>query len=248
MKRVIAGSLLYQRVTRRFRTFPTHSVEFFINEYSCSHRDVRFLQVGANDGITWDPFHYFIRRDAWHGVVIEPQREVFEHRLSRTYGDAPGIRLLNVAVDVTDGSRPLYRYAFSASRWATGLASFDRAALIANFDSDYIQDNIRREGLTVSRDPDVYLTAEPVPCVSFASLIDSLKLERLDFLITDVEGHDVQIIDTFPLDVLRPANIVFELPPAMTAGLAALVAKLRATGYAVLLAKKDAIAMRRDDA
>ena len=56
------------------------SLEEFLNEYSKSKIDgLTVIQIGANDGITHDPIHKFIKRDKWNGVLLEPQPYVYEH-------------------------------------------------------------------------------------------------------------------------------------------------------------------------
>jgi len=237
---------LYHLYNRKFGKFHHHTIDSFIHEYSRAHSRCSFIQVGGNDGITWDPFHYFIVRDKWQGIVLEPQREVFERRLSRTYRGVSGVQLVNAAVDVMDGVRPLYRYAFTSSRWASGAASLDRAMLIAGFKSEFVQRSMKEEGLVVRDNPDEYITSEPVQCVSFETILGRLQSDTLDFLLTDVEGYDVRIIESFPLDRIRPANVVFELPRRMDAAFANLLAKFRTYGYDVLMSAGDAIAMRRD--
>lgn len=250
MKRRLAQSAIWSRsyhlFNRIFGDFQAGSIPWFIHEYSRRRRGVRFVQVGANDGITWDPFHFFIRRDHWTGVVIEPQRNVFETKLKPTYDGLSGVELLNVAVDAVDGVRELYRYSCSESRWATGLASFDRDRLVANFHSPYIQDNLKREGICVSGNAADYITSESVQCISFSALLDTLDFNTIDFLLTDVEGLDVQILETFPLERVRPANIVFELPERFNETLSRFEAKLHSYGYNVLLEEKDGMAIRRD--
>jgi FkbM family methyltransferase len=244
----IGKTRLYHIYNRMFGKFDPRTIDFYIHTYSRVRRDIFFLQVGGNDGVTWDPLHYFVRRDRWRGVVIEPQRDVFEQRLKQTYKDLPGVQLMNVAVDVQDGERPLYKYAFTTARYATGAASLDKNMLIAAFRSEYIQSNIRREGLTVADDPDVYLGSEPVQCLSFTSILAKLQSDKIDFLCTDAEGFDVQILNTFPLDRIQPANIVFELPGRVDAALAAFLTKLRALHYDIHMTSGDAIAVRRNGA
>ena len=240
---------LYERYHRAFARFEYSTIGHFINEYSRRRKNIFFIQVGANDGITWDPYHFFIVRDRWKGIVIEPQSLVFEQRLKRTYANVDGIELLNVAVDAEDGTRPLYKYAFTTSRWATGLASFDKENLISNFETDYVQDNIRKENVSVSRDPNEYLTTEQVRCMSFSTILDRWPGKTIDFLITDAERFDIPILNTFPLDRTRPRNIVFELPPTpLDQYFTDFIIKLRRYGYRLLIEGSDCIAVLSPDA
>jgi FkbM family methyltransferase len=246
LARTLGGTKLYRRYNRRFGKFDYRTIDFFIHEYSRTHKDIYFLQVGANDGMTWDPCYFFVRRDDWKGIVIEPQRQVFEEKLELTYKDTPGIQLMNVAVDTADGIKPLFRYSFASSRWATGLASFDRERLIDNFNSPYVQNNIEREHLVVSPNPDEYVTSELVSCLTFETILDAVHVDAIDFLITDVEGFDVRILETFPFNRMLPANIIFELPAVRDARFAAFLSRLGAHGYSLFLSGSDAMAIRRD--
>lgn len=139
----------------------------------------------------------------------------------------------------------IYRYPFSSSRWAADLGSFDRTRLVANFNTDYIRSNIKREHIVVSDGTDACLASEPVECLSFDTIIGVVARGTIDFVSTDVEGYDIQMRDTFPLDRIRPASIVLELSVPVDATCADFVAKLTAHDYNVFMTRTDAIALRR---
>jgi FkbM family methyltransferase len=249
LKTRIARALprVYNVYHRAFGRFEYSTIGAFINEYSKKRKDTFFIQVGANDGVTWDPYHFFIVRDEWRGIVIEPQLDVFENRLKRTYEGVRGVELLNVAVDAHDGSRDLYKYSFSSSRWATGLASFDKENLISNFSTEYVQGYMRRENVTIGADPDEYLITERVSCMSFRTILDRWRPEAIDFLITDAERFDTPILNTFPLDRLRPRNIVFEHSTEFDQAFGDFLDKLRGQGYRILIDGNDCIAVLKGD-
>ena len=53
-------------------------VENWLDHYSRKNRkQVNFIQIGASDGLRWDPFRRFIIRDKWNGVFVEPLPNVF---------------------------------------------------------------------------------------------------------------------------------------------------------------------------
>lgn len=57
----------------KYLFFPKkNTLNDFLNQYSLSQPDFTVIQVGANDGITHDPIHKFIKRDQWRGVFLEP--------------------------------------------------------------------------------------------------------------------------------------------------------------------------------
>ena len=45
---------------------------------------LNFIQVGANDGEYADPLHSFIVNYPWHGILVEPQPDIFA-RLRKNY-------------------------------------------------------------------------------------------------------------------------------------------------------------------
>ena len=97
------------------------SLDSFLNEYSLSKiNTLTVIQIGANDGITNDPIHKFIKRDNWKGVLLEPQSYVYEQYLKKIYQENKGIHTLCAAIGVKDDIQYLYKIGFCNMRWATG--------------------------------------------------------------------------------------------------------------------------------
>jgi len=94
-------------------------IAVFLNKFSRAHKNITFLQVGANDGFINDPLHLFIKRDNWNGVLLEPQPGVFNEYMAKLHRKSPGITTLNAALDREDGSRPIYKMAISSERGIT---------------------------------------------------------------------------------------------------------------------------------
>lgn len=186
------------------------SIDEFTSRYSTSKERVTVVQIGANDGINNDPIHKFIKRDHWHGVLLEPQRFVFQKYLQPLYRKTGGIVVFNAALDVRDGQKPIYKVAVSESRWATGLSSFNRGALEAAVKSGYIEREAIKEGAPLPENKNDYITEEQVECISTESLIKRFGLEKIDWLQIDTEGFDFEIIKMFNIGVTRPEVIVYE--------------------------------------
>lgn len=70
--------------------------------------DFAFLQVGANDGKSFDFLYDFVVNRNSKGIVIEPIREYFEE-LYETYRLYPEILKINKAVNIKTGSVSLYK-------------------------------------------------------------------------------------------------------------------------------------------
>jgi len=130
----------------------------FTSLYSKSKEKITVVQIGANDGIHNDPIHRFIRRDKWQGVLLEPQRYVFEKYLNPLHKKTKGIIVLNAALDVKDGSKPIYKITVSNSRWAHGLTSFNRAVLEEAVRSGYVERQALKEGCRLPEKKEDYIT------------------------------------------------------------------------------------------
>ena len=100
-----------------------------MEERSRGVADFCFLQIGGNDGFVNDPIFRFVKRHAWKGIIVEPQKEVFTKKLSKTYRHEKNIVLENIAIAEKSGTKALYKLGFTNSRWATGLATFNRSTL-----------------------------------------------------------------------------------------------------------------------
>lgn len=186
------------------------SIDDFISLYSGSRNKVTVVQIGANDGINNDPIHKFIKRDNWQGVLLEPQKFVFEKYLRPLYRKTRGIEVLKAALDRKDGQKPIYKVAVSDSRWATGLSSFNRGVLEAAVRSGYIEREAIKEGSPLPADKNDYITEEMVECISTETLIKRFNLTKIDWLQIDTEGFDFEIIKMFNIGGTKPEIIVYE--------------------------------------
>jgi FkbM family methyltransferase len=186
------------------------SIDEFTSLYSGSRDKVTVVQIGANDGINNDPIHKFIKRDNWQGVLLEPQKFVFEKYLKPLYLKTGNIVVLNAALDQKDGQKPIYKVAVSESRWATGLSSFNRSVLEAAVESGYIEKEAIKEGAPLPSDKKDYISVEMVECISTETLIKRFNLTKIDWLQIDTEGFDFEIIKMFNIGMTKPEIIVYE--------------------------------------
>lgn len=168
------------------------------------------IQVGANDGITHDPIHKFIKRDRWTGVLLEPQKDVFEQKLSKLYRKHPEINAINCALGDEDGSTNIYKIGFSTARWATGLASFNRAHLLEAFESGHVIKQAAKEGITIPEDTAKYIVAEKVKVLCPETILSKYNLSKIDMLQIDAEGFDFEVVKLFKIDKTNPKLVCFE--------------------------------------
>jgi FkbM family methyltransferase len=171
-----------------------------------------FVQIGAMDGVRFDPVFPLVRDGGWRGLLVEPLRDHFE-ALVENYRGIPQMRFANVAVTEHSGTETINRVDPDAIRrgaapeWAAGISSFfkDRNSIGGAHTStaDYNQ----LQG---------HVVQETVRCVTLGELLAEHRVERIDFLQIDTEGYDFRVLRQLDFARHRPALIHLEhylLPP-----------------------------------
>ena len=174
-----------------------------------------FLQIGAFDGVSFDPIRKYIARCGWRGVMVEPQPGPAA-KLRELYRDDHRIRIVQAAVDRTPGERTLYTVQDDTlPDWLAGSASFDRGHI------EKYSDEI--PGLAAA------IREHKVPCVTMDTLLEGL--DRVDLLQIDTEGADAFMLSLFPFDRFKPAIVHFELAHLDKATREEVLGRLEALGY-----------------
>lgn len=192
---------------------------------------LRFVQIGANDGVFSDPIREYILARGWHGVLVEPQPDVFE-RLKLNYpGAADRLTFEQVAIG-PEGTLTLYRPPKGkADDWGLSVVSADP--------------RVAARSLHISHDQ---LERIEVPSIPLSALMERHGIEQLDVLQIDVEGLDWQVLQTLDFDRLRPTLIQFESGHMPRSQITEAVHELNARGYDVYYGgwQADLLALRRD--
>ena len=153
-----------------------------------------FVQIGANDGISFDPIYNLVTKENVHGVALEPVASIFE-KLKRNYIDFPNVIPVNKAIHKTEKEMVLYRVNPDNKQypdWTIGTASFDRG---------------HHDLGKISNDD---IIEEKVECISLDDLISEYKINHIDLLQIDTEGYDYEIIKMIDFNKMAPAIISFE--------------------------------------
>lgn len=178
--------------------------------YTATADDFLFIQVGANDGRIGDPLFSLVTEYGWRGILLEPQRYVYENRLVPNYAGHGGLQFENVAMDKQVGQRKLYKLSFSQERWATGLASFKKSHLEKHIAEGYIERMIGDERNRLPASETEYICSEIVTTMTFDALLDKYRIEKLDLLQMDTEGFDYTLLQLFDFSRLQPSIIQLE--------------------------------------
>jgi FkbM family methyltransferase len=162
--------------------------------YKNLHKDFFFVQIGANDGVSYDPIYNLVTSEKVSGIVIEPIHDIFK-KLKDNYNNHPQIKPLNLAIHRDKKEMKLYRVNPTNKEypeWTKGTPSF--------FKSHHKLSNILEEDII----------EESVKCISFNELIEQFNIKKIDLLQIDTEGYDSEIIKMIDFEILNPSIISFE--------------------------------------
>ena len=197
-----------------------------------------FIQVGAFDGISQDAFTRYIEQFQIRGVLLEPQTVPFS-RLTENYRHLPRLTLLNAAVADQPGSRDFYTVRPGVPgmpEWSQQLASFDKANILKH------RDGIPEHGIAGIKNIEEHIEVRSVACVTFNQVLDGAGAQTLDVLQIDAEGYDVDLVDAFPFDRLKPGMIRYEHMHISRSRQAACLQRLKALGYRFVFETADTVA------
>lgn len=224
------------------------SLSEFLSAYSLSKKgDFTVIQIGANDGITNDPIHKFIKRDRWKGVLLEPQKNVFDKFLKRIYQKNEGLNPIHAAIGLEDGHQNLYKIGFSDMRWATGLASFSKEKVEELFENGVVEKNCGKFGIAIPADPKERISTEEVPVICPKTILLKYKIKTIDLLQIDAEGFDLEVIRIFDVPKTLPKSIIFENINHSKEELRANYDLLKSTGYKLKEFGRDTLAVLQSE-
>ena len=218
---------------RRFGNQPDPTYDWF-DQFSRSQPSVRFVQIGAADGLRNDPIREFVLRDGWQGVLIEPLPDVFE-LLKRNYGPRRGLTFLNAAISDTDGSLSFWTF---QEAFLKALPTEQRLNYLqkASFDKNHVRKFLAGASEDV-------LKELHVPCRTLTSILQEHMPQGFDLLVIDAEGHEPRIIHSVTTFTLKPKAIFFESHNIPRGEMTALTGILESAGYRVEQIEGDSVAV-----
>jgi FkbM family methyltransferase len=212
---------------------PFEVLPLVVNSRIAAGQSVRFVQIGANDGVSGDPIRELVLQHRLPGIFVEPLPDLFA-RLKQNYAELPDAIFEQCAVGEHDGEATIYRVRPDPGlpEWLQELASFDRSHLSSKkFDFKGIESYV--EPLTV-------------PVLTVTSLLQKHNYDGCDLLQVDTEGFDCRIVQWTLRAGLRPAIINYEHHHADPAERARCKHQLAECGYAFLDVGRDTLAVRQD--
>lgn len=178
---------------------PRHPVEFrsqfgedvlLYNLFDGKHTGF-FIEVGAYDGYTY-AVTYAFECLGWTGLLVEPIPDRFEACKARR----PGSRVVHAAL---------------SKRGSTGTATFSHIVSTKKHyeASSYLPGSV--SGKRYMRPPSKGTISLTVPLTTVDDLLASDPPQGgVDFMVLDVEGAELNLLDGFNLEKYRPKAILIE--------------------------------------
>ena len=206
--------------------------------------NVNFLQIGAMDGVAFDPIRAFVTRYGWRGILVEPIPDLME-RLKNNYATNDGLVFAPVAIAESSGCRKMSRVRAGAVQegvlpiWADGISSLtpERTPLCG-----------KKLTPEQARLVDDHLDVIDVDCLDFDAFEKRYEIGSFDVLQIDTEGYDWNILRQ--IDLKRHSTLCVHmeiccLPPNEIDKALAYLRSMDFTCYA-MEDGQDLLALRRD--
>lgn len=174
----------------------TFSSKYILERNFPEKEGFNFIQVGANDGISFDFLYSFVVKRKSKGVVIEPVFDYFEE-LQYNYKEFPEIIKINKAVHPFEKEIVINKISPNAidkyPDWVKGIASIDvKHHLKTGIDSrDIVQEKVEAS------------TLMNILETNFDSLF-------LDYFQIDTEGFDFEVVKMIDFGAIKPRMIKYE--------------------------------------
>lgn len=195
-----------------------------------SNEPVFFLQVGAMDGVSFDPIHPYVKAFGWRGILVEPLPDMMQ-KVQTNYAGHPGLVFENVAITSQVETRSLYRIPAEAAKraglpdWVLGMSTFVPGKL------DQFKPHVIEQS---------------VACMPLAAVLEKHRPAKIDVLQIDTEGYDLKVLQQFDFVRYRPLVVNFEVVNLSSQERAEAMELLLAHGYVFYQNDMDIFAVRRD--
>jgi FkbM family methyltransferase len=195
-KALARASALFGYELKPHLSHRAHSIDVLdlaIRDLVSREPDIFFLQIGAHDGVSYDPIHSYVTRFHWKGLLVEPQSAIFQ-KLRENYRDEKQLLFENSAIAQRDGSIELHCFENANAE--------DHASMLTSTRKHYLSlngDNHRGALKTIT-----------VPALTLESLLAKHRIERVNLLQIDTEGFDFEIIKMIDFKRMKPEIIHYE--------------------------------------
>ena len=191
--------LIFEIKKKIFKKVRTHyTLKKILSKTYKEKKEFSFIQIGANDGVSFDDLFDFVSARNSKGIVVEPIKSYY-NELKQNYENLPNVIPVNRAVSYKAEMLKIYKIDPEKSHkypdWAKGIASFDK--------DHHKKTNINEEDIIT----------EEVEAEHLMDIINKNfpgKLSDIDYFQIDTEGFDYDVIKMIDFKKIHPSIIKFE--------------------------------------
>jgi FkbM family methyltransferase len=157
-----------------------------------------FVQIGSNDGLKNDPLHWYIKKNNWKGILVEPDKANFT-KLRDNYSQVNGLHFENAGIGPERGEMIFYRLkdiTNSEPGWYDQVGSFDKETFIKNIEH--------------GKELNKRITTDSLPVITFYDLLQKYNYREIDLLHIDTEGFDYKILRSIDFSKYNIRLVIFE--------------------------------------
>lgn len=145
-----------------------------------------FVEIGSCDFDTCFP----LLENGWNGIMVEAVKEIVDYLPTH-----PNLKIVNKVISDYDGV--IEFYVSSGSDWVRGIS---HVASLNHKGEKLLELDSNRKFLN---------RKDTLQCITLDTLIDENKIDHIDFLKIDTEGHETNIIESYSWKV-KPTLIKLE--------------------------------------
>lgn len=161
---------------------------------------LKYIQVGANDGIMADPLYQFISRnkEATYGIAIEPVPKYYRSLVKNLDG-FENVIPLQIAIHNEKKSVEIFYpnrgkdFEEDRSSSVNGISSLDKSHLLK---SGMVEES--------------QVSSISVESHRLVDVIDQFEFQDFNLLVVDIEGYDYELLSKFDLERFKPKIVRFE--------------------------------------
>ncbi len=186
----------------------SNPVSAWLDNFSRSFgRPITFIQVGASDGLRWDPVRRFIVRDQWCGIFVEPLPPVYRMLINNySYLRRSCLNFENCAV--SSGNQKSIKIWTFSERFLADKSVEEKMYYLRK--SSLNKDQLKKY-IGVGVDFNSVIQSYEVPCKELSEIISFyFNKKDLDLIFIDAEGRDDDVIKSIDFEACQPSAILYE--------------------------------------
>lgn len=165
----------------------------FVVDFFKQQTDLFFVDIGANDGVTWSNTHALERDYNWRGICIEPHPSIYNTLISNRR-----CKCLNVAISNTEEEADFFTI---EGTWEANMLS----GLVKNYDPRH-WNRITEEYKRYNGEA----RTEKVKVRPLQSILGEDNIKKIDYLSIDTEGSEVSILESIDFNKIETTLISVE--------------------------------------